>query len=626
MNSRIRISIVLCFLLIVAPATGRAADILSQVPSDALGFVLVHNLSSADTKVAQLAAILQRSIPRPLTFLKEFAGIGAGLNPEGDFLLAFFPASVGSEESLKFCVWLPVADYDRFLNSLGATLIDGIAAATIAGEDLLVAHHGEWALVMDPDQRDRIAQLASAAPSTPQMPRWSKWIDGNDVTVVAFSPGVRSLVSLMGENENKEFTGPPNANDNAPPLPNQNANRRVLVSPRGAIRFADILENAKTEFQKWSAAMPELAESMHQAHVIGCGLRLDANGNALTSIRIGLYDEATKQLIDNRANRSAPWPLSFYDGGGFVLNGVGQLPTPILSAYAKAYARRVAADLKAEERTELDETPFKRLLDSVELAAADVRSVAVLSQPGEETQPVYSNNFVAVRVDSAQTFVEHANEVMRLWNSANRGAKGETRLVFDVEEAKLGDRPATQYSLDVAALEGGAIVPEIRQAMERLFGPGGKLRLWIVPTDENSVLLAAATEEQTNAVLKVIDKKQPIEWNRGELSECNALLPAEADWRVFIDPHAYFAWRQREAAAIVGVPVIGGPLVREFPDSPPLGIVGGIREGELWLEMAALAPTLKSADVFLNRGRTRNGFQLRARVLAPAPAPKPKNP
>ena len=51
--------------------------------------------------------------------------------------------------------------------------------------------------------------------------------------------------------------------------------------------------------------------------------------------------------------------------------------------------------------------------------------------------------------------------------------------------------------------------------------------------------------------------------------------------------------------AVTGVPVIGGPLVKPFRDCPPVGIAGGFREQELWIDAVALAPTLKSAYEFL---------------------------
>jgi hypothetical protein len=616
-------------LLILLPVVGRGGDIVSEVPHDALGFVVVHDLSSVDAKIGQLAALLQRNVPRPLAFLKEFAGIGEGLQTGGDLMLALFPAARGSESPLQFCVWLPVADYDRFLGSLGATSIDGVAAVTLAGEDLLVARHGNWALVMDPDQRERIAQLASASPAQPNMPAWNDWIAGNDVTIVIFASGVRSFLSWTGNERAIGKAGTANSAENNFRVPDPNDNRRAIVAGRPARTLADWLERATIEYRKWLAAAPELTDTIQHANILGCGIRLDASGNAITSMRIGLSNNSAAQPIgakDAKDGGASELPFALSENGEFVLSGAGHLPPRVLAAYAKGQARRQAADLKAEERTELDDSALKRLLAAVEQASADVRSFVVLSQPGKEPQPVYSNNFVAVRVESASTFVDHAREVMRLWNSANREAKGETQLVFDVEETKLGDRAATLYSLDVADLVGGLVLPDDRRTMEKFFGAGGKLRLWIVPADDTTVLLAMATPDQMTTILKALDRKQKLDWNRGDLSDVSALLPAQSDWRFFVDPDRYVDWLRRETAAVVGVPVIGGPLVKEFPASPPIGLAGGFRANELWLNVAALAPTVKAADLYLTRSRSRSLVPLRARVVpaAPAPAPAPK--
>jgi hypothetical protein len=131
--------------------------------------------------------------------------------------------------------------------------------------------------------------------------------------------------------------------------------------------------------------------------------------------------------------------------------------------------------------------------------------------------------------------------------------------------------------------------------------------LWIVPTDGNTVLLAFATVEQVNGMLKVLDRKHAVGWNRSELADCNRLLPAESDWRVFFDPHHYSDWLGRQALAITGVPVIGGPLVKQFPASPPIGIAGGFRDHELWIDAAALAPTVKSAYSYVTSKKKRPG-------------------
>jgi hypothetical protein len=167
-------------------------------------------------------------------------------------------------------------------------------------------------------------------------------------------------------------------------------------------------------------------------------------------------------------------------------------------------------------------------------------------------------------------------------------------------------------------------MPEVRQIMEKMFGPNGKLRAWIVPIDNTNVLLAVGTEEQLVERLKVVDKIQKIDWTPVETNAANSMLPAEADWRVFLDGHRYYAWKAREMAAVVGVPMFGGSLVQAFPMSPCIGIAGGFRDSELWVEVATPALTVKAIDMYFLRNRTRSGLQLRARVVGPAvPAQKP---
>jgi len=151
--------------VLLAPITARSADILQEVPNDVLGFVVVHHLNAIDAKAKWLSLELRNNTFSPLAFLKTVTNIQDGLNLDGDFLLAVYPDSRGDKSRLRFGVWLPVADYARFGKSIGASSLDGISTVTVAGEDLLVARRGEWALVMDTDQRERMTQLVAASAS-----------------------------------------------------------------------------------------------------------------------------------------------------------------------------------------------------------------------------------------------------------------------------------------------------------------------------------------------------------------------------------------------------------------------------------------------------------------------------
>ncbi|HEX4413581.1 MAG TPA: hypothetical protein VH107_08130 [Lacipirellulaceae bacterium] len=603
------------------PASLWASDLLDEVPNDALGFAYFHNLSAVDSKVGQLAGVLQRNLPRPLAFLQQLAGVSEGLKRDGDFMLALFPES-GDGGAWRFCVWVPVADYDKFLTSVHAKSVEGVAAATIAGEDLLVARHGEWALVMDPDQRERLAELAAATPAPPPMPAWKPWMSSNDLTVVCFAPGLREIQNWLDEDpEASGNTSSDQAGGAFGPATPNGGNATNL----GNRRTDDTVQAAKSEFRKWVAAAPELAQGLQQVTAGAVGVRLDESSNLTAGVRVAIGKEFTDELVGKAGKSEEGLPNSPYAGGGFAVIGGGQAAPPLLAVIASAYVRRTTADFVREEKTELDPESLKQLLEVIDKAAEQVRSIAILSQPGEQPQPVDTNNFTVLRVASSAKFAEHANEVMRLWNKANRDAKGGMHMVFDFEETKVGEHAATQYGLDVAAMDGGPVLPEVRQAMEKLFGAGGKLRVWIVPTDDETVLIATATPEQVAEAVKQLERKKPLDWEGSEFAAARVMPSSAADWRLFVDAHRYNDWVRRESLAMIGVPVVGGPLVFDFPASPPVALAGGIREGEIWLEAAALAPTLKSADSYWIRSRARNALQMRGRIIAPArpPALKP---
>jgi hypothetical protein len=264
---------------------------------------------------------------------------------------------------------------------------------------------------------------------------------------------------------------------------------------------------------------------------------------------------------------------------------------------AELFVRAAVDDLKSEQRSVVDDATVARFQKALQIALAEVTSAAVLTQPGEKAEGVYTNDFLVVHVASADSFIDRADDVMRLWNTLNRDAEGDSPLIFDVEEQKLGKRAATRYSLDVAGAEGLAI-PEVRQAMEKFFGPGGKMQLWIAPVDDHNVLLASATEPEVAAALEVLASRRPVDWDQPEMDGANKLLPKEADWRLFFSPHAYAQWHRRWKDAMTG-PVLGRRPAKDFPASPPIGIAGGLRHNELLIEAAVPAETIQSAGAYL---------------------------
>jgi hypothetical protein len=591
-------------LLFVTPIASRAAEVLNNVPEDALGFVLARNLIASERKMVQLLGNMQLPPISPLTYLHEALGLReartsdgkpakwavASLDTKGDVLLVVLPPQADGDRP-QLGVWLPVSNYDQFVSALGGSTSQKITAVTVAGEDLLVARQEKWALVMDPDQRQRMEELLDSATARQQSLTWMKWLDTQDVAVVALSGGVRDALKWATENAVTD------AADQAVEETDEDIFDSAPQQPsRGQIALP-ILTKIQLTLRQWLSRSPKALEWAHDTEAIGVGLRLDDEGNTLVGIRVTMSSNSELVAATNRDAFQGEALPAIYQGGEFIVAADGALPRALTSAVASAYVRSIIDEMKTQEQLDIDEATLARFYQEVEQAANMVQAIAVFALPGNEQDGVYTNNFATVRVTSADAFVDHAGEVMRLWNQMNREARRGTQLIFDVDDLSIGERAAKQYSIDIAAADGGPALPEIRQAMEKLFGPGGKLRFFIVAVDDQTVLLAAATPEQIASILQALDVKHPNDWNRDPLGVTNRLLPRDADWRVFFSPNGYTKWNARKMNAITG-PVFGGPLVKEFPASPPIGAGGGVNERELWADFAAPVQTIRALGAY----------------------------
>jgi hypothetical protein len=576
----------------VFPAVSSAADVLQNVPHDALGFVVVKNMTAADAKVEKLLKVLRIEFPAPFAFLASATGLGEGLDPQGDFLFAVLPSEDASNP--QFGVWLPVRDYDRFLASLDSRQRPGIAAVVVAGEDILVARHREWVLVMDPDQRERMQQLLTAKPNPPAvLASWRKWIDENDIAVVALSDGIRAVIAWAVAAKRAPGAQPADAADDIFGQAGENDDLFVAAQA-DELGPGGVLASVRAALGDHITGAPKLVNWMTSAQAVGCAVRLDDLGNALTGVRVSVPDGQPATAHRAPTNEQPP---TLYQGGTFVLHGSGTLPPSLTAAAAETLVRAAVDDLKSEQRLVVDASNVARLQKALQSALVEVASAAALTQPGDQAEGLYTNDFLVVHAASADSFMERADDVMRLWNTLNRDAEGDAPLIFDVEERELGKRAATRYVLDIAGAEGLAI-PEVRQAMEKFFGPGGKMQLWIARVDEHNVLLAAATEAEVAAALETLASNEPADWDHAETLTANNLLPKQADWRLFFSPHAYARWHRRWKDAMTG-PALGRRPAKEFSASPPIGLAGGLRNNDFWIEAAVPAQTIQSAGAYL---------------------------
>jgi hypothetical protein len=589
-----RFSICLASLVLAAALPALASPIVNQVPRDALGFLLVRNLTQTDAKIAKAVNDLRLPLPSPFTIIKSLTGVSNGIDSDRDLLVVMLPPENNSRP-FHLAVWLPVKDYDALVRSLDGDPQRRIAAATVAGEDVLIAHVEDWAVVMDPGQRERLNQLASdsvavALPAAESM----RFIgDDNDVSLVVLASGMQAAgrwAAIAGAatrpaNDAADDHGTPGQIAPLHPVqPNDNSWRAVWQS-----------------FQSMIADAQELKRMAMEAKGFGCALRLDGAGNAVIKVRVGLSPDSALTASGAQSGKqyrvAAP---QLFDGGPFVLSGSGQVSEHWAVPFVAPYVRQMAADLATEYNTKVDEADLGKLRIAIEQALAQTRAVSILSRPGADQDGVYTNSFLAVRVASAEEFLKQTGAAIDEWNAMLGKADGAIGLVFEKSPIAVDGRDGTEYAIDMAKAVGAGSLPEARQSMERLFGPGGRFRIQLIKVDDVTVLLSIAFEEQLARPIRAIqDKREAPATDDGKLHLVMPLLTGESDWQLYLSLDGYNRWLKRQMEAIVG-PFIGGPIVRPFPESPPIGAAGGASQGTVWAEVAVPAETLRGIGQFLH--------------------------
>lgn len=138
------------------------AQVLEQVPGDAVGVVKVKDLGALSTKVAHMAKSfgldeIDPDMKDPLGSMLEKAHISKGVNKSGDAALAIFDndrqEAAGEPDMVAI---VPVSDYGAFLgnfeksndNNAGGD-ITAVKDPDHADKTLYIAHHGNYAVFSD---------------------------------------------------------------------------------------------------------------------------------------------------------------------------------------------------------------------------------------------------------------------------------------------------------------------------------------------------------------------------------------------------------------------------------------------------------------------------------------------
>ena len=559
----------------------RGEQLLDHLPEDALAAAVVHNISGTNAKIERVLKIFQEiapaPIPAPLPLVKAATGLGAGLNEEGDVMLALLH-NEQQPVAPRPLLLVAVSDYAAFAGSVNGDATGEICRVTIAEEEVLVAQRGSFAVLMNVEHRDRMETLLATPPRpVAALAPLAKWLAATDFAAVLTPVGVKTLTAY---------------------------GRAGVSGQRGQLdqQFDDPAMADTLRQMKQSLAIFDGVLGLLDAEVsaVGLGLSIDDATNLRLTKRVVLSQDGELAKIKGVA-ASDQSPLAGYAAGPFVAAVGGPVPAAwkeSLGEFSRKMMEQFAEDYGFEDFKAED---WQKVQSSWQTAMQGLRSMSLIVLPGEKDEPIYSNVYGIAKVDDARAYLKSYRESTTLWNELMARSSGDINLQYEMSDVKVGGREAMLMVVDVAAAAGGPNAPEMEPIMEAMFGEEGKMRAYMVVADEHTVVSGLAPEDRIAAAVEQALSNEPGLAESPSVQSAVKLLDPQAPWRAVVSPQGCVEWFSRMWSLMIGQLGGGAPTIPEYPEAPPVAFSINFDGGQFLGEMVWPVETLEGLVTFIKK-------------------------
>jgi hypothetical protein len=544
-----------------------AENVLSVMPKDALGFVIVHRLAETDAKIDKLVEQIGGEAPALLETLLVSIGRAemTGLDKKGSAAVVALPAPP-DDEMPAVLLYVPTTDYKKLLEELDAEdAAAKIAEVKFMGGPFLAGRSGDYAVLAERKHREALERAIDAKPGVPDdLAPWSDWIGAQDAAAVVTSEGLKLLAKMASEGLDEI--------------------RKTMEE------FGEEANPAVAGLGMYETMLKTAAE---EVALVAVGGTIDAEGNVAVAKRARFAPHGKLAATLGEVKPLEGDPLGSLPADPFVFAGVAATPEPLSRAMMDFSLASMRA---ARELYGLSEEQLERLgkisSDSIE----GLRGMAITMGVGKPRQPAYGNIYGLMVVDDVEKYMERYGKYVEASSEILRGSKRSFMKNMTFEKVKPG-LWKLEFEIDFAAAMGEDMPEEARAMMPQLFGADGKSTALMAKVDDRRLALSYAGAREIDEVVEAIRQGKPGLGADEQLRATAALLPPGAPWAAYVSPKGYMAYTMRLMQPMFEQ--FGMPFqMPEFPDSPPIGIAAGAKGNELEARLVVPAATLKAIGAF----------------------------
>ena len=604
-------------ILFLAPRAARA-QVLQQVPSDALVVIKINKLRPVSDKVAAFAKKLgldqaQPAMANPLAELEKRSGISQGIDENGEAAIVFANAAMDQEQP-PLMLLLPVSDYNAFLkNFANAKTEDQISIVQMKDQtdQTFVAKRGNYAALAA--KREFLESKAPAGITPAGMA--AKEMTGKDVVAYVNMKTAKARI-----------------------LPQLKQNRAKILADfeRGFLQGGPQQGNRRPGGAQGAGGLGEDAEGAEGAGAgagaAGAGAAADAQAKAkkqkflpLARATVNRVLDVAEQVITDAEAVTYGWT---FGDAGVQATGLAEFapnsPSGQRVAQLKGTNESLVKGLPAGKywffggtsgtNAELGQKMINDFLAPIEKELAALGGEAKPMQDYLAALRQYVSNLkgqsfgwvapqgaigqeavfqvVSVQrgnapqlVDAAQKMFNSQQQLMQAFGGV--GAQGELKQNYAPKAKTIDGVAFDQMQTTFAPPAGGQRTPQQMQAQQMmtwLYGPGG-INQYIAPLGNDRVLIASGVSDETLKQLVASAKgEQDAVGGAQPVAATKAQLPQQrlAAWYFQIDQ---FATSVANYAKAFGMPI-------NFQVPQNLSPIGGTisTEGSA-LRMDGYAPT-----------------------------------
>lgn len=532
-------SFTICLLTLATAC--QAADIKLYLQHNALCFAVINNVRQTNDRLAKFLNIYQEGLPDPLQMAQAITGLSAGLDLEGDIILALSPISHPSDYPAPM-LFLPVSDYASLAKTIKADEKGEITRVALAGEDVLIARRDDkHALVMNVEHRklmeSTLANLAKPSHLYSVPKADTEWLEGNDIAIVITPSG---LGYLYDENRSAASRARRGISEHTP-----TAIQRLLGT---------------SEYQ------PLLTLFQYSLSGTAIGLTIDETANARLRWHARLRGSNFQFNESEQANK----PFTGYAERPYVFVGGGALPVG-MKTWLPEWLTQLSKDLNQQgggaPYTEQDLADVRK---SYELAFSRINGASFLLTPAEERQPLLSVFFAKLVVDDSQAYLADIKKCFELSNEMADRADSDIKLNYTIGDVTIAGSPGIEASSDLGKATGDGDNHIWQSVLTSILGTDHKLSIYFTAADKNHIFVGMETSEKLE---KFIEAHRQGETGLAETRQVKTtlgMMDTQSEWVTLVNPEGFV---ELARAAMKSMLVLGGfPEFPTYPNSPPLGM------------------------------------------------------